>query len=136
MATLKSFEELEAWQRARELTAAVYACSNSGAFARDLGLRDQIRRASVSVVSNIAEGFERDGSAEFAQFLAVAKGSAGEVEAQLYVALDQGYMAQGEFEALRSLVVSTKKLIAGLINYLKRSGVKGLKYKPPPTAGP
>src|SRR3990172_8363764 len=94
MATIQSFEEIEAWQKARELTRAVYACSGQGAFSRDFGLRDQIRRAAVSIMSNIAEGFERGGSAEFVQFLAIAKGSASEVEAQLYVAFDQGYINQ------------------------------------------
>jgi four helix bundle protein len=88
MATLRQFEDIEAWQKARELTRAVYDCSKVGLFSRDFGLRDQMRRASVSVMSNIAEGFERGGKGEFVQFLAMAKGSAGEVEAQLYVALD------------------------------------------------
>ncbi len=87
MSSFKSFEEIESWQKARELTRKVYAVSNQGAFTKDFGLRDQIRRASVSIMSNIAEGFERDGNREFLQFLAVAKGSSGEVRAQLYVAL-------------------------------------------------
>jgi four helix bundle protein len=130
MATIRQFEDIEAWQVARELTRAIYACSNSGPFARDFGLRDQIRRASVSIMSNIAEGFERGGSAEFVQFLAIAKGSAGEVEAQLYVAFDQGYITDEQFEALRQLTASTKKLIAGFMNYLKKSDLRGQKYKP------
>ena len=130
MATIRQFEDIEAWQVARELTRAIYTCSNSGPFARDFGLRDQIRRASVSIMSNIAEGFERGGSAEFVQFLAIAKGSAGEVEAQLYVAFDQGYITEEQFEALRQLTASTKKLIAGFMNYLKKSDLRGQKYKP------
>lgn len=130
MATIRQFEDIEAWQVARELTRAIYTCSNSGPFARDFGLRDQIRRASVSIMSNIAEGFERGGSAEFTQFLAIAKGSAGEVEAQLYVAFDQGYITDEQFEALRQLTASTKKLIAGFMNYLKKSDLRGQKYKP------
>lgn len=129
MATIEKFEDIEAWQKARELTKAVYACSGKGAFAKDFGLRDQIRRASVSIMSNIAEGFERGGSAEFAQFLAIAKGSAGEVEAQLYVAFDQGYINQEQFDSIKSAASSTKKLIAGFMNYLKRSNLKGQKYK-------
>ena len=80
-------------------------------------------------MSNIAEGFERGGSAEFLQFLAIAKGSAGEVEAQLYVALDQGYLKQEEFDSIKAVSLSTKKLIAGFMNYLKRSNFKGQKYK-------
>src|ERR1044071_8834864 len=89
MSTFQSFEDIEAWQKARELTRRVYEVSEVGAFARDFGLRDQIRRASVSALSNIAEGFERSGTGEFIQFLSAAKGSAGEVRAQLYVALDR-----------------------------------------------
>lgn len=129
MGTRTKFEDIEAWQKARELTNAVYCCSGKGAFAKDFGLRDQIRRATVSVVSNIAEGFERGGSAEFLQFLAIAKGSAGEVEAQLYVAFDQGYINQEQFDSIKSTASSTKKLIAGFMNYLKRSNLKGQKYK-------
>ena len=129
MATLRRFEEIEAWQRARELTREVYRCSKVGAFARDFALRDQIRRAAVSVMSNIAEGFERGGTAEFAQFLAVSKGSAGEVESQLYVALDQEYISEEQFRSLKKTAVSTKRLIAGLMIYLRASGIRGAKYK-------
>ena len=92
-------------------------------------MRDQIRQASVSIMSNIAEGFERGGSAEFAQFLSIAKGSAGEVEAQLYVAFDQEYINQEQFDSLIELTSATKKLIAGFMYYLKRTELKGLKYK-------
>ena len=130
MATIRMFEEIEAWQKARELTRAIYLCSKTGAFSRDFGLRDQIRRSSVSVMSNIAEGFERGGKAEFIQFLAVAKGSAGEVEAQLYVALDAGYIDEKEFKTLKGTAASTKRLIAGFMNYLRASAIKGQKYKP------
>ena len=129
MATLRRFEDIEAWKTARELTRAVYSCSKVGPFARDFGLRDQIRRASVSVMSNIAEGFERGGNAEFVQFLAVSKGSAGEVESQLYVALDQGYISDTQFRSLKQTAASTKRLIAGLMSYLRRSGIRGEKYK-------
>jgi four helix bundle protein len=132
VATIQSFEDIEAWQKARELTREVYACSGTGAFARDYGLRDQIRRAAVSILSNIAEGFERGGSAEFTQFLAIAKGSTAEVEAQLYVALDQGYIAQEKFESITAIANSTKKLIAGFMNYLRSSDLKGQKLKPRP----
>jgi four helix bundle protein len=89
MGTFRSFEDIEAWQKARSLTSRIYSESNSGKFQRDFGLRDQIRRASVAVMSNIAEGFERAGNKEFLQFLSIAKGSAGEVKSQLFVALDQ-----------------------------------------------
>ena len=88
-----------------------------------------MRRAAVSVISNIAEGFERGGTSEFIQFLAIAIGSVGEVEAQLYVALDREYITKEEFDSLRNLASSTKKLIAGFMKYLKRSNLKGQKYK-------
>jgi four helix bundle protein len=100
-----------------------------GGFAKDFGLRDQIRRAGVSIMSNIAEGFERSGSREFAQFLSIAKGSTGEVRSQLYVALDQEYVAQAEFERLIAGVNETARMINGLMSYLRGSPIKGVKYR-------
>jgi len=94
MATFKSFEEIEAWQQARILAKQVYEASGKGTFARDFALRDQIRRAAVSALSNIAEGFGRGGVREFIQFLTVARGSTSEAGAQLYVALDQGHLSE------------------------------------------
>ena len=129
MATFKSFEEIEAWQQARALTREIYALSKTGDFARDFGLRDQICRASVSIVSNIAEGFERDGTKEFIQFLSVAKGSAGEVRAQLYVALDQNYIEQATFKRLQSQTQSISRKLGALIKYLRQTSYKGTKYK-------
>jgi len=85
MATFKKFEEMECWSKARELARRVYEVSGKGMFARDFGLKDQIRRASVSIMSNIAEGHDRSGTGEFVQFLSNAKGSAAEVRCQLYV---------------------------------------------------
>ncbi len=89
MAKIKQFEDIESWKKARRLTKEIYDATSAGKFVRDFGLKDQIRRAAVSILSNIAEGFERGGDKEFLQFLAVAKGSCGELRAQLYVALDQ-----------------------------------------------
>lgn len=129
MGTFQCFEEIEAWQKARQLTNEIYKTSTDGAFSKDFGLRNQIRRAAVSVMANIAEGFERDGKGEFVQFLAIAKGSIGELQSHLYVALDQGYIAQEEFDRLRALTMENMRLIAGLMNYLRRSGFKGIKYK-------
>ena len=103
MSTFQSFTEIEAWQKARELTSKIYAVSKHGAFAKDFGLRGQIREASVSVMSNIAEGFDRNGTAEFVQFLAIAKGSVAEVASQLYVAKDQAYVTATEFDQLIAL---------------------------------
>ena len=129
MATISKFEDIEAWQLARELTKAIYAISNDGAFARDFGLRDQIRRASVSIMSNIAEGFERGGDKEFFQFVSLAKGSSGEVRAQLYVALDAGYIDQQTFSRLSDMATQINRMLAGLMKYLRSSELKGSKYK-------
>jgi four helix bundle protein len=120
MARITRFEDLEAWQQARELTRRVYKESRTVLFSKDFGLRDQIRRATVSVMSNITEGYERGRDREFVQFLIVAKGSCGEVRAQLYVALDQGYLTEQDFEALVGQAERTSQLIAGLIRYLQR----------------
>lgn len=129
MSAFQRFEDIDAWQKARELTKAIYALSNDGQFARDFGLRDQIRRASVSIMSNIAEGFGRGGNKEFMQFLSTAKGSASEVQAQLYVALDAGYINQDQFQKLYSETEATARMIAGLLRYLQNSDFKGAKYK-------
>jgi len=129
MASFRTFEEIEAWKKSRELVRAIYQATSLGAFSTDYGLRDQIRRASVSIMSNIAEGFEREGTREFVQFLSMAKASAGEVRSQLYVALDQGYIGQMQFEELSSKASAVSKMISGLITYLKRSGMKGSKFK-------
>ncbi|ADJ27037.1 MULTISPECIES: four helix bundle protein [Pseudomonadota] len=129
MSAFQRFEDIEAWQKARELTKAIYALSNDGQFSRDFGLRDQVRRASVSIMSNIAEGFGRGGNKEFIQFLSTAKGSASEVQAQLYVALDAGYINQDQFQKLYSETEATARMIAGLLRYLQNSDFKGAKYK-------
>ena len=120
MSTFNTFEEIESWQMGRKLTQAVYAASKSGEFSRDWGLKDQIRRASVSITSNIAEGFERSSTREFIRFLDIAKGSAGEVRSQLYVALDEGYIDRESFERLRRQSTMVGKKIGGLMSYLRR----------------
>ena len=130
MATFKKFEEIECWKKARELTRRIYGVPGKAQFARDFALRDQIRRASVSVMSNIAEGFDRSGTAEFVHFLATAKGSAAEVRCQLYVASDQGYIHNTDFTELNQLAAETGKMVGGLIKYLRASGYKGTKFKP------
>ena len=129
MATFKKFEEIEAWKKARQLTKRTYALSRTGAFAKDFGLRDQIRRASVSIMSNIAEGYDRSGTGEFVQFLSTAKGSAAEVRCQLYVALDQEYVDDKTFTELSDLAAETANMIGGLMKYLRQSGIRGTKYK-------
>src|SRR5215831_14115648 len=97
MSRVERFEQLVAWQKARKLTALIYETTRQGAFARDFGLSGQIQRAAVSVMSNIAEGFERGGRGEFHQFLSTAKGSCAELRSQLYVAFDVGYIDQNQF---------------------------------------
>lgn len=129
MSKITRFEEIEAWQMARGLSASIYLVTNSGEFSRDFGLRDQIRRASVSVMSNIAEGFERGGNKEFIQFLYIAKGSAAEIQAQLYVALDAGYISSEEFHRLCNMAGSTAKMLGGFIRYLSGVTHKGVKFK-------
>jgi four helix bundle protein len=129
MGTIQKFEDIDAWQKARVLTREVYAVTADGAFAKDFGLRDQIRRAAVSVMSNIAEGFDRGGVREFVQFLFIAKGSAAEVQAQLYVALDANHINEEQFKSLYALAQSTGNMIGGLIRYLAKSEIKGIKYE-------
>jgi len=129
MATFKRFEDIEVWQKARQLTKRIYAVSNKGAFARDFGLRDQIRRASISVMSNIAEGYERGGTRESIQFLSAAKGSGGEVRSQLYAALDQEYLDVRTLEEISEMAKEVNRMITGLMNYLRKSGLRGTKYK-------
>jgi four helix bundle protein len=103
VASIERFEDLIAWQKARELTQAVYHVSRQEPFAKDFGLTGQIQRAAVSTMSNIAEEFERNGSAEFHRFLTIAKASCAETQSLLYVALDIGYINQATFEQLRAL---------------------------------
>jgi len=129
MATFRTFEEIECWRKSRELTNRVYQASNKSAFARDYGLKDQIRRAAVSIMSNIAEGHDRGGTGEFVQFLSNSKGSAAEVRCQLYIALDQAYITDTEFAELSGMATEVGKMIGGLMNYLRSSTYRGTKYK-------
>ena len=133
MAGIRNFEDLVAWRLGRELVREVYLATASGAFGKDYGLRDQIRRASVSIISNIAEGFERGGDKEFVQFLYHAKGSCGEVRTQLYIARDLDYLMEDTFRRLWELVSRNGEIISGLIRYLKNSRLKGDKFKPGPS---
>jgi four helix bundle protein len=119
MTSAKRFEELEVWQNAKELTNLVYKYSSDGAFARDFGLRDQMRRAAVSIMSNIAEGFEGQTQAMFIKYLAHAKGSAGELRAQLYIARDQKYVSEEIFSEMFSLAEICSKQLARFIQYLE-----------------
>jgi four helix bundle protein len=100
MTAVSRFEDLAVWQRARRFTASVYAASLTGNFAKDFGLRDQIRRASISIMANVAEGFDRTRPRQFQQFLAIAKASCAEAQSHLYVAWDAGYLSAKDFETL------------------------------------
>lgn len=125
----KSFEEMPVWQKARDLVKYIYSITKEDPFRRDFSLVDQIRRAAVSVMSNVAEGFERGSNTEFIQFLYIAKGSAGETRTQLYVALDQNYISSEDFKKSCLLCKDVSGQISGLIDYLKGSRLKGEKFK-------
>ena len=129
MASIKRFEDVEAWKQGRELTRRIYQITSQSKFTRDYALRDQIRRAAISITSNIAEGFDRGGNGEFVQFLAIARGSASELKSQLYTALDAGYVDQKEFAELYQLAHSVVLLIGGFIKYLQQSELGGQKFK-------
>ncbi len=119
MPGITQFEDIEAWKIARQLTNAVYAHTNHQGFNRDFGLRDQIRRASVSVMSNIAEGFESRTDVQFINFLGMARASAGEVRAQLYIALDQKYITEEQFKETFVIAQTCSRQIANSIKYLE-----------------
>ena len=128
MATYKSFEDLPMWKASRELAALIYK-SNSLQFQKDFGLKSQMQRAAVSISSNIAEGFERDGNKEFIQFLSISKGSCGETRSQLYRAIDNEYITQEEFDLAYDKTLECSKMLKGFIIYLKDSELKGNIYK-------
>ena len=129
MGKIQRFTEMAVWNRARQLTKVVYIASSTGPFSRDWAFRDQIRRAAVSIPCNIAEGFERGGTGEFIQFLSIAKGSIGEVMTQLFIASDLGYLSNEDFEYLKGITEETGKMIGGFMKYLRRSKMKGAKYR-------
>lgn len=119
MTTAKRIEDLEVWQRAKELTNLIYRLSSAESFARDFGLRDQMRRAAVSILSNIAEGFESQTQSTSIRYLFHAKGSAGELRAQLYIAQDQKYVISDEFKSAVSMAEACSKQLARFIQYLE-----------------
>jgi four helix bundle protein len=111
---VERFEDLIAWQKARALTKTIYQVTQRGTFAKDYGLAGQIQRAAVSIMSNIAEGFERGNRGEFHHFLVIAKASCAEVRSQLYVALDAGYIQSSDFEQIMNLAVEVSRIVGGL----------------------
>ena len=128
MAVAKRFEDLEVWIAAKDTSVMIYKITENESLKKDFGLKDQIRRASISVISNIAEGFERNGNKEFIQFLSIAKGSAGEVRAQLYIIKELNFINEDEFVLLYEKVTLVSKMLSGFINYLKQSELKGTKH--------
>ena len=122
MEKIEKFEDIVAWRKARELVRAIYQVTQERAgFKRDFALTDQIRRAALSSMSNVAEGFARRGDKEFANFLNIARGSVAEVQSQLYVALDLGYIDQIVFDRIHSLADETGRLLTNFVKYLRRS---------------
>jgi len=115
---INRFEDLLAWQEARKLTERIYTLTNRERFSKDFGLRDQVQRASVSVMANIAEGFDAKSQSEFIHFLTYSRRSASEVQSHLYVALDQSYIFEEDFNQAYGVIHKTKNLIGGLIRYL------------------
>ena len=116
---IERFEDIEGWQMARELTRQVYAATREPGFSKDWGLKDQITRAAGSSMHNVAEGFDAGSHAEFARFLGYAQRSCTEVQSELYVALDQGYISQEEFAGIYKQAQNAKQKIGGFIKYLK-----------------
>ncbi|WP_420149890.1 four helix bundle protein [Spirosoma sp.] len=129
MATIHRFEDLNAWKKARVLYNLVLDTTGKKPFATDYDLVRQIRRASGSVMDNVAEGFGRGGRGEFVQFLGIAKGSVTEVKSQLYRALDCGYLSDELFQSLYEQADETAKIIDGLIAYLLKTDLKGRRYQ-------
>lgn len=129
MATIKRFEDLDAWKKARELSKKIFELTDKGSFKQDFALINQINSSSGSAMDNIAEGFERGGRKEFLQFLSIAKGSAGETRSQLYRAFDKKYLDEKKFNELYGEVIDISKIISGLMEYLNKSEIKGSKFK-------
>lgn len=119
---IRRFEELESWQVARTLANMVYELTKQDAFRKDFSLVDQIRRAAVSVMNNIAEGFERGSNKDFAKFLFIARGSAGEIRSMLYLAKDLKYLSEEQFIEALALIVRSAQLCWGMIKHLQKRG--------------
>lgn len=124
MAAITKFEDIIAWQKARELNKIIYNESNSQYFNKDFALKDQIRKSTISIMSNIAEGFERKSNKEFTYFLNVAKGSSGELRSQLYICLDLKYITQETFNQCQTLVSEISGMLNGFISYLDSKNKK------------
>ncbi|HYG50147.1 MAG TPA: four helix bundle protein [Flavobacteriales bacterium] len=133
MGTIKKFEELEMWQRARKLNNEIYNIINYEKLSKDYKLKEQMNGSCGSIMDNIAEGFERDGTKEFKTFLGYSKGSSGELKSQLYRALDRGYITKEEFDMLYDETHQIGKMINGFMTYLRNTEFRGNKFKEPET---
>ena len=120
---VNSFEDLQVWKDSRILVKSIYQLTSDGKFSKDFGLREQIQRASVSSMNNIAEGFERNNNKEYVKFLGYSKGSAGEVRSMLYVAIDLGYISQDSFSVHYQMAINIITQISNFIKYLKKSSI-------------
>ena len=120
---VNSFEDLKVWKDSRILVKSIYQLTSDGKFSKDFGLREQIQRASVSIINNIAEGFERNNNKEYVKFLGYSKGSAGEVRSMLYVAIDLGYISQDSFSVHYQMAINIITQISNFIKYLKKSSI-------------
>ena len=126
---IEQYEDSEVWSLSREFAKEIYNITRSGIIARDFSFRDQMRRSAVSIMANIAEGFERGGNKEFIQFLYIAKASCGELRSQLYRAFDRSYIEQKEFDQISTHAKKISSLIQKFIKYLENTETKGIKYK-------
>ena len=121
MAKFDGFEEIEAWKKAYDVTLRIYRLTENDRFAKDFGLRDQIRRASVSIMANIAEGHGRKSNAEFANFLNLSRGSAHEVQSHLHIAVGLGYIERIEFDEIYRTLGDVSRMTLGLARYLREN---------------
>jgi four helix bundle protein len=119
-----SFEDLQVWKDSRVFVHSIYQLTSEGKFNKDFGLRDQIQRAAVSIMNNIAEGFERNNNKEFVKFLGYSKGSAGEIRSMLYVALDLDYISRNDFDKIYSAAINIVTQLSNFIKYLRKNFIK------------
>ena len=119
MGTFSKFEEIQAWQKACDVTLLIYKMTADGGFSKDFGLKDQIRRASVSIMANIAEGHGRRTNIEFANFLNISRGSVAEVQSHLYIALGLDYINQKDFDELYQTLTEISRMLLSLAQYLR-----------------
>ncbi|MDE3183801.1 MAG: four helix bundle protein [Bacteroidota bacterium] len=129
MATIQSFEDLKVWQKARILCSEIFSSTSIGNFSKDFGLKDQINRASGSIMDNIAEGFGRKGNLEFINFLTYSSGSVCECKSQLYKAFDRNYITEAKRKELLDLADEVGKMISSLMSYLGGTELRGAKFK-------